>query len=161
MDRLWALKNDFDPLGRIFLGSSGAGFLFRITRCTVYRCPYCRWIFKITWGPSNSLLGQGERNCGHCKQVFWDGSNEWPEMSSEDRQLFLLPITIAGYIGAFLVIAGLYSYSVVAVRTLANWGDLIFFSALALPIGLWFCLRGVQVARSVHRYNSRVPSRPS
>jgi len=50
MERLWALKSDFDPLGRIFLGSSGAGFLFRITRCTVYRCPYCRWIFQITWG---------------------------------------------------------------------------------------------------------------
>jgi hypothetical protein len=26
MDRLWALKKDFDPFGRIFLGFSGAGF---------------------------------------------------------------------------------------------------------------------------------------
>jgi hypothetical protein len=159
MDRLWALKNDFDPFGRIFLGFSGARFLFRITRCTVYRSPYCQGISKITGGPSNSLLGQGERNWGHSKQVFWDGSNEWPERSSEDRQLFLLPITIAGCIGA--LIAGLYGYSVVAVRKPAHGGDLIFFLALALPIGLRFCLRGVQVARSVHRYNSRVPSRPS
>ena len=89
---------------------------------------------------------------------FWDGSNEWLEMSTEDRQLFLLPITIAGYIGAFLVIAGLYAYAVVAIRKPANWGDLIFFLTLALPIGFWFCSRSVQVIRSVHRYNRRVSS---
>jgi hypothetical protein len=161
MDRLWALKKDFDPFGRIFLGFSGAGFLFRVTRCTVYRCPYCRWIFKMTWGPSNSLLGQGERSCWHCKQVFWDGSNEWPEMSSGDHQLFLLQISVAGYIAGFLVVVGLYSYLLITTKKAAGWQELIFFLEFALPIVLWFCFRGVQVIRSVHRYNNRVPHGPS
>jgi hypothetical protein len=161
MDRLWALKKDFDPFGLIFLGFSGAGFLFRVTRCTVYRCPYCRWIFKMTWGPSNSLLGQGERNYWHCKQVFWDGSNEWPEMSSEDRQFFLLPITIAGYIAGFLVTAGLYAYMLAATKKPASRGELLFLIELVLPVALWFCFRGMQVIRSVHRYNNRVPQGPS
>jgi hypothetical protein len=132
-----------------------------VLRCTVYRCPYCRWIFKLTWGPFNSLLGAGQRACWHCKQIFWDGSNEWPEMSSEDQHLFLLPITIAGYIAGFLVVGGLYAYLLVISKKHPSWNELSFLLALAAPIGLWFCFRGLQVIRSVHRYNGRVPSGPS
>jgi hypothetical protein len=81
-------------------------------------------------------------------------------MSGKDRRLFLVPITVAGYFGAFLIIAGLYLYLVGFLKRPGNWGDLIFFVAFALPIGLWFGFRGVQVIRSVHRYNNRVTSGP-
>jgi hypothetical protein len=154
MDRLWVLKKEFDPFGWVIPGIGAIGIL-PIFRCTFYRCPYCRWPFRIAWGSSNSLLGAGERSCWHCKQVFWDGSNEWPEMGSEDRRLFLLPITIAGYIAAVLVISGLYGYLLMLSKNSANRAELLFLIVLALPIALWFCFRWVQVIRSVHRYNSR------
>ena len=76
-------------------------------------------------------------------------------MSSEDRRLFLLPITIAGYIAAVLVISGLYGYLLMLSKNSANRGELLFLIVLSLPIALWFCFRWVQVIRSVHRYNSR------
>jgi hypothetical protein len=158
MDRLRALENDYGLLGG--RGLRGIN-MWAVLRCTVYRCPYCRWIFKLTWGPFNSLLGTGERACWHCKQVFWDSSNEWPDMSSEDQQLFLLPITVAGYIAGFLVVVGLYSCVLIAAKKHASWHELIFLLEFALPIVLWFCFRGVQVIRSVHRYNNRVPQGPS
>jgi len=82
-------------------------------------------------------------------------------MSSEDRRLFLVPIAVAGYIAAFLVIAGLYAYLLITTKKLPSWGELIFCLALFLPIALWFCFRGVQVIWSVHRYNERVPKGPS
>lgn len=161
MDRLRLIEDDYALLGGKGLRTlRGGRTIWSILRCTVYRCPYCRWIFKITWGPFNSLLGAGERACWHCKQVFWDGSNEWPEMSSQDQQLFLLPVTIAGYIASFLVVAGLYGYMLIARKKPASGQELIFFLEFALPIVLWFCFRGVQVIRSVRRYNSRVPSEP-
>ena len=154
MDRLWALKKDFDPFGRLIPGIGPAGFL-PIARCTYYRCPYCRWIFKVTWGLSNSLLGSGERACWHCKQVFWDGSNGWPEMSSEDRYSFVLPITIGGYLAAVLVIAGLVVYDPLYFKMPANRIDLTVAIALVLPLLVWFAFRSVQVIRSVRRYNER------
>jgi hypothetical protein len=163
MDRLRAIENDYSLLGgRGLRGSTFRyGTIWAIFRCTAYQCPYCRWIFKLNWGPFNSLIGTGERACWHCKQIFWDGSNEWPEMSSEDRQLFLLPLTIAGYIAGFLVTAGLYVYMLVATKKPASRGELLFLIELVLPVALWFCFRGVQVIRSVHRYNNRVPQGPS
>ena len=155
MDRLWALKKDFDPFGRLFYGFSAFGFLLRITRCTIYSCPYCRWPFKITWGPSNTLLGSGDRVCWHCKQVCWDGSNEWPEMSSQDRYSFLVPITVAGYLAALLLIGGLLAYDHWYLKNTAIRVDPTVAVALLLPLPLWFAFRSVQVIRSVHRYNDR------
>jgi hypothetical protein len=155
MDRLWALKKDFDPLGRLFYGFSAIGFLLRITRCTIYRCPYCRWPFKITWGPSNTLLGSGDRVCWHCRQVFWDASNEWPEMSSEDRYSFLVPITVAGYLAAVLLIGGLLVYDRWYFKHSTTRVDPTVGAVLLLPLLVWFVFRSVQVIRSVHRYNER------
>lgn len=146
MDRLWALKNDYGlPAGRIF----------SLLRCTAYRCPYCNYAFKVTWGPSNSLLGSGGRACWHCKQVFWDGSNEWPEMSSEDRHLFLVPITIAGIIAGFILILALVMWTKFFLMTPVHFRYRLFFLALGLPIGLWFGFRALQVNRSIRRYNER------
>jgi hypothetical protein len=161
MDRLWAVKSNFDPFGRLFFGFSGVGFLLRITRCTVFTCPYCRWIFKITWGPSNALVGGGERTCWHCKEVFWDGSNEWPEMSGEERYWFVVPITVAGYLGALLVIAGLFLYDHYVFRNHASDWNGNFLIALVLPVVAWGAFRLTQVIRSVRRYNCRGEMRPS
>ena len=126
MDGLRAIGNDYALLGGKGLRWSTLrwGSQWSIFRCTVYPCPYCRWIFKITWGPFNSLPGTGERACWHCKQVFWDGSNGWPEMSSEDRYSFVLPITIGGYLAAVLVIAGLVVYDPLYFKMPANRIDL-------------------------------------
>ncbi len=153
MDRLWAIKQDIDPFRVRF-------FLFywdwlALLRCTILRCPYCRWIFKITWGPNNSLLGSGERACWHCRQVFWDGSNEWPEMDGEEQRLFLAPITIAGLIGAFLLIPGLILWTSFVVKQPGRFRYGVFFTILGTPLGLWFGFRVLQIMRSVRRYNAR------
>jgi hypothetical protein len=154
MDRLWALKHDFDPF-RWLLPLNGVGFLLRITRSTVYRCPYCRWIFKLTWGPSNSLLGSGERTCWHCKRVFWDGSNEWPEMSDEERRLFALPISVAGYLGGFLVLLAAYIGAVAYDKQPVKRQDLILLGIFSFPLIMWIIFRLTQVLRSTRRYNAR------
>jgi hypothetical protein len=152
MDRLRVIEDDYGLLGG--RGLRG-GTLWAILRCTVYRCPYCRWIFKITWGPFNSLLGAGGRACWHCHQVFWDDSNEWPEMSSEDRYSFLVPITVAGYLAAVLIIGGLLVYDHWYFKDTASRVDPTVAVALVLPLPVWFFFRTMQVIRSIRRYNNR------
>jgi hypothetical protein len=156
MDRHWVLRKDYDPFSRALFPT----ILLRIFRCTVYRCPYCRWVFKATWGPSNALLGSGERACWKCKQIFYDGSHEWPEMSAAEHQWFLVPITVAGYLGALLVIIGLYMYDLLYFKKLAGHWDPILFVAFALPVPMWFIFRYAQVIRSIRRYNGRRERRP-
>jgi membrane protease YdiL (CAAX protease family) len=80
---------------------------------------------------------------------------EWPEMSSEGRRLFLLPISIMGYLGAVLLIAGIYIYAYWRLENRMTWSDLIIFLVLVLPLIFWFFYRGVQVIRSSQRYNDR------
>ena len=157
MDRHWALRKDYDPFSRVLIPT----ILLRIFRCTVYRCPYCRWIFKATWGPSNALLGSGERACWKCKQIFYDGSHEWPEISAAERQWFLVPITVAGYLGALLLIAGLFVYDRFVFRNHASDWNRNLFIALVLPAVAWGAFRLTQVVRSVRRYNHRGEKRPS
>lgn len=158
MDHLWALKKEFDPFKSVIPGIGAIGIL-PIFRCTFYWCPYCRWLFKATWGPSNSFLGSGERACWRCGQVFWDGSQEWPEMSDAERMQFLFPISVSGYLGAFLVIGGIYLLGVFSRTISPGPGELIFFAAFFFPIGVWLCFRIAQVIRSVRRYNKRGESR--
>jgi hypothetical protein len=159
-DRLWALKTDVDPFRRVFFGISAIGVLLRITRCTLYRCPYCRWIFKATWGPTNSLLGSGDRICWHCRKTFRDSSNEWPEMSGEDQRLFLLPITIMGFIGAFALIAALVLWTSLSSKNPTHFEYRLFSLIFGVPLSFWFGFRGWQIVRSIHRYNDRGRSRP-
>ena len=68
MDRLWALKNDFDPVGRISLGSSGAGFSLPHHPMHGLSMPLLPLDLPDHLGPSNSLLGQA--NCWRCKRLF-------------------------------------------------------------------------------------------
>jgi len=152
MDRLWALKTDYEPFRRLMVPPAW----FHLFRCTSYRCPYCHWIFKITWGPSNSLLGTGERVCCHCKTLFWDGSQEWPEMSGDDQRLFLLPITVVGFVGAFILILALPLWTSFFLKRPTRFRYDLFFMVFGIPMLLWFAIRGWQVNRSIHRYNDRV-----
>jgi hypothetical protein len=82
-------------------------------------------------------------------------------MSDTERQWFLVPITVAGYLGALLVIVGLYVYDRFAFRgQLSDWNRNLFI-ALLLPVGAWFAFRYAQVIRSVRRYNCRGDKPPS
>src|SRR5437762_9095665 len=146
MDRLWAIKKEFEPFRWVIPGITALGIL-PIFRCTFYLCPYCRWSFKITWGPLNSLLGSGERTCWHCHQVFWDGSNEWPEMSSEEQRLFIFPITVCGLLGACIIVPALLVWTEFVVRHSVDFRNLLFFTPFVLPLALWFGFRSVQVTR--------------
>jgi len=155
MDQLWTIKTDCDPFKWIIPGIGAVGIL-PIFRCTLYRCPYCRWIFKIAWGPKNSLLGSEQRKCWHCRRVFWDGSNEWPEMSREEQELFLFPITIISYLGAYLVIPGLLVLgSFWAERKFLLGGALFLLVMFSPPLSAWFGFRAWQIHRSVRRYDER------
>jgi hypothetical protein len=155
MERLTAIRTNFDPFPpRLGLRANS----FAVLRCTIYRCPYCRWIFKITWGPSNTLLGPGDRICWHCKDPLSDESLEWPEMSNDDRMKFFLPISVAGLSGCFLVVLGMYLITLLSFHETVNPGDAIFFAAFLLPVACWCLFRSVQILRSVRRYNRRKSS---
>lgn len=159
MDRLWAIKQDVDPFRVRFVIFYSD--LLALLRCSILRCPYCRWIFKVTWGPNNSLSGCGERTCWHCRQVFWDGSNEWPEMSGEEQRMFLLPITIMGYIGGFLLVPALLIWAVFCVNPKAHVDLTSHFLLFGPPLVAWFVFRGWQIRRSIRRYNERGTRVPS
>jgi len=77
-------------------------------------------------------------------------------MSGQERQLFLLPITIAGILGAFLLLSGLTIWMSFFLKKPIGFGDAIFSAILGLPLGLWFGLRFLQIIRSAQRYNARV-----
>lgn len=150
MDRLWAIRKDFDSFG-----GQPPRTLVSIFRCTVGCCPYCNWIFTVTWGVLNPSVGPGERKCWHCKLVFLDGSQEWKEMSSDERLRFLLPVTVSGYIAVFLLIGGLELYTTLILKMPSALKYSAFLVTFALPVVPWFCFRALQVYRSVHRYNAR------
>jgi len=152
MDHLWAIKQNVDPFrSTVFLVNYN---LLAIFRCTVFRCPYCRWIFKVTWGPSNALLGVGERPCWRCKRVFWDGSNEWPEMSGKDREHFIFPITVGGWLAGFLIVSGVVVYSKWR-EAAATVNVLPWMTVFGTPLVVWFAFRAYQINRSIRRYSRR------
>jgi len=76
-------------------------------------------------------------------------------MSSQDRYSFLVPITVAGYLAAVLLMGGLLAYDQWYFKHTASRVDPTVAVALILPLLVWFAFRSVQVIRSVHRYNDR------
>src|SRR5262245_34907373 len=144
MERLTAIRTDFDPFPpRLGLRSN----FLAVLHCTIFRCPYCRWIFKITWGPSNTLPGP--------RDPFSDESLEWPEMSNGDRMKFFLPISVAGLSGCFVVVLGMYLITLLSFHKIVNPDDAIFFATFLLPVACWCLFRSVQILCSVRRYNRR------
>ena len=154
MDQLWALKKELDPFRWSRFGP-GAGQFLAVLRCTFFRCPYCRWPFKVAWGLSVSLMGEGQRICWHCKRVFWDESLEWPEMTRKEQRLFLFPITVVGYLAAFLVILGLVVWVSAFSKEDPAFDYMMFFCVFLPPLALWFGFRVWQIGQSIHRYNER------
>jgi hypothetical protein len=151
MDRLSAIKQDFDPFPTRFLINYNVLAIFR---CSVYRCPYCKAIFKMIWGLNTTLVGEGERACWKCHNIFWDGSREWPEMSSDDRMLFFLPISVAGWFAGTLVISGILVYTLYR-NGRDSIGNFWLLVALLVPLVFWLAYRSVQIVRSVRRFNMR------
>ena len=151
MDQLWAIKQDFDPFpSRVLINYN----VLAILRCSVYRCPYCRAMFKVIWGLNTTLMGEGERLCWKCHNKFWDGSQEWPEMSSDDRMLFFLPISVGGWLSGTLVISGVILYTLYrnGPDSVSNpWLLVVLF----VPLVLWLIYRNIQIVRSVRRFNAR------
>jgi len=158
MDQLRAITTDLEPFPPP-LGFRGN--FFAILPCTTYRCPYCRWVFKVTWGPSNASVGTGERVCWHCKQRFHGGSSEWPAMSNGDRLKFFLPMAVAGFFACFLVVFGMYLSRFFSAGQHFNPGDAIFFVTFFFPIGCWSAFRFLQIVRSYRRYNRRSSRTPA
>jgi len=112
--------------------------------------------FQDRLGTEEQLARSGQRKCWHCRRVFWNGSNEWPEMSREEQELFLFPITIIGYLGAYLVISGLLVLgSFWAERKFLLGGALFLLVMFSPPLLAWFGFRAWQIRRSVRRYNER------
>jgi heme/copper-type cytochrome/quinol oxidase subunit 3 len=58
-------------------------------------------------------------------------------MNAAERMRFLLPISVAGFLGAFFVIGGIYLFELFSQRKHAGPGEWIFFVAFFLPIGFW------------------------
>jgi hypothetical protein len=158
MDQLWAIRKDFDPFpARVFINYNPLA----IFRCTAYLCPYCSGPFKLAWGQEVVFVGSGERSCWRCGKIFWDNSQEWPEMSSKDQRLFLLPISVAGWLGGTLIVGAIAIYAAYAARSgvqlVAGLFVLLF---LLIPLMIWFGFRWFQILRSVRRYNQRVSVKP-
>jgi hypothetical protein len=76
-------------------------------------------------------------------------------MSSQDRYSFLVPITVAGYLAAVLLIGGLLAYDHWYFKNPTSRVDPTVAIILFLPIVPWFVFRSVQVIRSIRRYNVR------
>jgi len=76
-------------------------------------------------------------------------------MSSEDRYSFLVPITVAGYLAAVLIIGGLLAYDRWYFSHSTRRVDPAVTVALVSPLAVWFFFKAMQVIRSVRRYNNR------
>jgi hypothetical protein len=76
-------------------------------------------------------------------------------MSSEDRRLFLVPITVAGLIGALVLIPTLILWMSFFLKQPIHFQYGLFFTILGLPLGLWFGFRALRIIESVRRYNAR------
>jgi hypothetical protein len=80
---------------------------------------------------------------------------EWVEMSSPERGLFLLPITMKGIIGGFVLVLLLQAWIVFVQKRSVEFDYKSFVLALGTPIAVWFAFRGLQIAKSMRRYNQR------
>ena len=147
MDLLLAIKEE-EPLA-----SSLGAFLPNMLCPTVYRCPHCRSIYKVVFGPGDVFLGEGQRTCSNCKKGFRDRSKEWPVISSFDRFLFLFPMVVGGWLLITLVACVLFFYE--------DWNlgniPVLWLAAICLvmPLVGWFVSSGYQIRCSVHRFKLR------
>lgn len=156
MEQLCAIRKDFEPFPQAVLGISGVARFLKILRCTLYKCPYCGSPFRFTWGPQAAFIGSGERNCWRCKKRFYDDSQEWPDMTGKDRQLFLVPILVAGWLGGTTIMGAIAVYAEYEMP----WFEQVFAGVfivviLLIPLLFWFGYRGLQIMWSVRRFSEQ------
>ena len=142
MGRSPAITEDIRPFPTLI---PGPAIFLGILCCTVHRCPYCKHVFRVSWGPSASFLGCGEKICTKCQRTLMS------LMSFGERSEFLLPIGLAGYLAAFLLLLGILLYAWLQFSSDSVYP--VVLEVLAVSFVLWFVLRSVQVLRSIHRYN--------
>lgn len=156
MEQLWAIKRDIDPFKGFVVGIGGVVRFLKVVRCTLYSCPYCGKPFKFTWGPQPAFIGSGERDCWGCKESFCDDSQEWPEMSSKDRQRFLVPISVAGWLGGTIIMGAIAAYAEYSMPSPAQvFAGVFIVVILLIPLLFWFGYCGLQVMRSIRRFSDR------
>ena len=150
VDQPLAIKEQ-ETVGPSFLAS---GAIFTGILCpTVYRCPFCRSLYKMILGPGAVFLGEGHRICSKCRRVFRDRSKEWPEISSIDRALFLFPMVVVGWMIFAVFACVLFSFF---GWNLGTTSVLTFVATFfAVPLIAWFALRGYQIFCSARRFNLR------
>ena len=150
MDQPLAIKEQ-ESVAPSFVAS---GIIFTGILCpTVYRCPNCRFVYKVVLGPGDVFLGEGHRTCSRCQQAFRDRSKEWSEISSIDRILFLVPMVVGGWMIFAFIACVLFSYLGWTLDT-TPVVTLIAISFL-MPLIAWFVFRGYQIFRSVRRFSVR------
>src|SRR5712692_7770134 len=134
-----AVRNDYDT--PLFLN-----YLWGLLRCTAYKCPHCRHIFRLTWSPEVVGLGPGLRTCSACGQGFDEGSQEWPAMNSTEKWQYLVPTWLSGVIGGVGVCVG--TVLLFGIRGQINWSAfvalLLLLAAVLVP---WLCIRLLKIAR--------------
>ena len=128
-------------------GSALTGILSPV----MYRCPHCRHVYRLVFGPGDVFLGEGRRTCASCHKAFRDRSKEWAEVSSLDRFFFLFP----GF-ACIWVLLGIIAGSLLAWLTWSRetTGVLIPLAIVfAVPPVAWLGFRSWQIQRSMHRWN--------
>lgn len=147
MTSFQAIRKDWDPFPW-----SRFGFV----RWTVYKCPLCRKIFKIAWGPESVLLGPGQRVCNGCGAVFEDGSREWPNLTRGEKQQYLFPVSVIGVFGGLLVVCIvtlLFPFVLPDAGGSVNWKVAAAFAIFAVVLfGFWFLSRCLEISRSRGRH---------
>lgn len=130
--------------------------LTRYERC----CPHCGCCFDTVFNPTALRLGSGYRRCDECREIFSDGSIEWPALTVEQKQKFLFgELRQAGAMG-FLASAFVMFFAVWDGETelgLAFIGVLFAFSLVIL--GIFYLICWVDISRSKRRYETH-PSNP-
>jgi hypothetical protein len=122
---------------------------------SVYKCPFCSFIYKIEIG-FGIKLGPPIAICGHCHKPFSTSLVEWGKTKFEDRLLFGLVSIISILFGGYFIAAPLFILITHKAFKNANWGDWKFLSLYSV-IGIIIALITVlTIAMSKKREDSNV-----
>ena len=136
-------------------GSAFTGILWP----TTYRCPHCRHVYKLVFGPGDAFLGEGKRSCSRCRKVFRDRSKESAEVRSLDRCFFVFPGFVCAWILLGIVACVLLAWLGWSLGTTTML--LRVAIAFAAPLIAWLIFRNAQIVRSLHRSGLRRRIKPA
>ena len=136
-------------------GSALTGILWP----TMYRCPHCRHVYKLVFGPGDVFLGEGKRNCSMCHKAFRDRSKEWVEIRSLDRFFFVFPGFVCAWILMGTIACILFAWLGWSLGTTTMLIPVAI--AFAAPLIAWLIFRNAQIVRSLHRSSLRGRTKPA